>query len=201
MKQTHYVTIVAVVFSIVIWTHPVLANAGVPMIFIIMPPAIILVVPIILIEGLLAKFILQKPWTYCFQFSGICNVLSTCVGIPATWLILVIFQMLSDGSSAKGLDSIKDYIYAVTIQAPWLFPYESELDWMIPVAATVLTVIFWLISIVIEALIGLIIRKEKSLSWLRVIIWSIGGNTMTYIPVISLLVFESYRNLNLKGYI
>jgi hypothetical protein len=41
-------------------------------------------------------------------------------------------------------------ILAVTWQAPWLVPYESDLDWMVPAASVVLLVPFFAASWLIE---------------------------------------------------
>ena len=51
---------------------------------------------------------------------------------------------------ALGLDTLTRRAYAVTIQAPWLIPYESDLGWMVPVAFLSLTVPFYVMSVASE---------------------------------------------------
>jgi len=122
------------------------ADAGVPMLFLVMPAFGFSLVPIVLIEALY----LQRQLTVSFRSAGISSLLanaaSTFVGIPISWIGLVVLQLVTDGGGAYGLDSTMGRIAAVTWQAPWLIPYESDLHWMIPVAGTVLLIPFFYVS-------------------------------------------------------
>ncbi len=50
----------------------------------------------------------------------------TLVGIPAVWVHLVVPELVG-GGWALGIDSFWRRVWAVTVQAAWLIPYESEL--------------------------------------------------------------------------
>ena len=122
------------------------ANAGVSMLFLAMPAFLISLVPIIAIETLYISKGMQLPLAQSLKTVSISNVASTVVGIPLTWFLLVLVQMVTGGGGAYGIDSVMGKILAVTWQAPWLIPYESDLNWMIPVAGLVLLVPFFFAS-------------------------------------------------------
>lgn len=122
------------------------ANAGVPMLFLAMPVLLMSLVPIIAIETIYISNSLKLSFRKALKTVSIANVVSTIVGIPLTWILLVLVQMSTGGGSAYGTSSIMSKILAVTWQAPWLIPYENELDWMIPMAGLVLLVPFFFAS-------------------------------------------------------
>lgn len=122
------------------------ANAGVPMLFLAMPAFLISLVPIIAIETLYISKSLRLPFGQSLKTVSISNVASTIIGVPLTWLLLVVIQMVTGGGGAYGIDSVMGKVLAVTWQAPWLIPYEDDLNWMIPVAGLVLLVPFFFAS-------------------------------------------------------
>ena len=59
-----------------------------------------------------------------------------------------------------GLDTPWRRFLAVTIQAPWLVPYESDLYWMVPAAALALLPAYFLASCIIEfKVMDVLLRK------------------------------------------
>src|SRR5437870_1038067 len=58
------------------------------------------------------------------------NVCSTFLGVPVAWLALVVADLSVGGGGAWGLDTPLQRLAAVTVQAPWLIPYEGEFYWM-----------------------------------------------------------------------
>lgn len=124
----------------------VYANAGVPMLFLAMPAFLISIVPIIAIETFYISKGLGLSISQSLKTVSVSNIVSTIVGIPVTWFLLVLVQMLTGGGGAYGLDSSMGKVLAVTWQAPWLIPYETDLNWMIPAAGLVLLVPFFFAS-------------------------------------------------------
>ena len=122
------------------------ANAGVPMIFLVMPAMVISLVPIVIVEALYLAHTMRLTGKAAGKASAIANLVSTLVGIPLTWLGLVAGQLITGGDTAHGLGTLPDKLLAVTWQAPWLIPYESELGWMIPAAGLMLLGPFFLVS-------------------------------------------------------
>jgi hypothetical protein len=126
------------------------ANAGVPMIFVTLPGMAIALVPVVFVEAFVLARRLRAEWWPCANSSLMANLASSFLGLPLTWLVLVVMQMLSGGDEAFGLDSPWHRFLAVTWQAPWLIPYENDLPWMVPSAALVLLIPFFLVSVVME---------------------------------------------------
>jgi len=72
----------------------VLADAGIPMLFVTWPAMVIALVPVIAMEALLIrKRVVYKPWPI-FRATAAANLVSTIIGIPLTWLALVACEML-----------------------------------------------------------------------------------------------------------
>jgi hypothetical protein len=128
------------------------ANAGVPMIFLAMPALGLSIIPIIIIEAIFLSKKLELPISGAFKTTIISNLVSTIVGIPLTWLLLVLIQVLAGGGGAFGLDTTLGKVLSVTLQAAWLIPYESDLHWMIPVAGLILLFPFFFCILVVRIL-------------------------------------------------
>lgn len=124
----------------------ILANAGVPMLFVMAPVFLFGLLPIIAVEAIWLKYRLALSAGVALKATAIANLASTLVGIPITWFALVILQMSTGGGGAHGIG-----LRAVTWQAPWLIPYEKDLPWMIPCAALFLNIPFFIASVFIEA--------------------------------------------------
>jgi hypothetical protein len=134
---------------------PILANAGVPMLFVAFPFASYLFIPIIAIETWFARSVQHVSAPRRFLGVLAANVFSTVVGWPLIWLVLVLLQIfvIPGGSSGYGLDTPLRKIASVTLQAAWLIPYEDDLYWMVPTASIVLLAPAFLITIPSERLV------------------------------------------------
>jgi len=152
---------------------PILANAGVPMIFVTLPAMIYLIVPVIVIEFLAGRRLLTEERSKT-KWIGltVANLASTFLGWPLAWLVLVVLQMTTGGGGAHGLDSPLGVILSVTQQAPWLIPYEDDLYWMIPIAMAVLLIPFFFVSVFSERLILSFIWRQEEKSAVRRFTWN-----------------------------
>lgn len=152
---------------------PILANAGVPMIFVTLPAMLYLIVPVIVIEFLAGRRLLTEETTKTKWIGlAVANIASTFLGWPLAWVVLVVLQMTTGGGGAHGLDSPIGIILSVTQQAPWLIPYEDELYWMIPIAMGVLLVPFFFVSVFSERLILIYMWKQSDKSVVRHFSWN-----------------------------
>ena len=124
----------------------VLANAGVPMLMVYGPVLLLALIPIILLETAIINRTARLGFGAMFWRIGVANALSTLVGVPLTWIALVVIQLITGGGAAHGAGW-----HSVIWQAPWLVPHEEDLHWLVPAAGLVLTVPFWLVSVVIES--------------------------------------------------
>jgi hypothetical protein len=133
--------------------QPLLANAGVPMVFVQMPFLLITLPVIIAVEAFLCRRWFAVPWRRSWIWSGVANLVSTVLGFPILWIALVAVQMLVGGGSAPPLSEPWFSVYTVTVQAAWLLPFEDRFHWMIPTACLVLLVPSFFVTVFVEKLI------------------------------------------------
>jgi hypothetical protein len=178
MKRLPTAVLAASLASGVLLADPASADAGVPMLVLIWPAFWLLLAPIVLIEAVVACRRLALPMKQALKASLAANATSTLIGVPVTWAILLAMELLlSGGGRAFGLSDALSRTFAVTVQAPWLVPYEEDLHWMVPMAAAVLLVPFFFMSVAIE---GWVMRRyivgEKG----EAMRWSQSANAITY---------------------
>jgi hypothetical protein len=162
-----------------------LANAGVPMICVYWPSAWIMLLPIVLIEAWVGTRLLKTSFIPCLKAATAGNLVSTLVGIPATWLVLALLEMHFSGSSPD-MSPALGKLYAVTLEAPWLGPAGDDLYWMIPVAALVLSVPFYVVSVLTEAPIARWFLPDVSRQ--DIFRWTRWGNTASYACIVLLVI-------------
>jgi len=92
-------------------------------------------------------------------------------------LVLLLIQLLLGGGEAHGLDTFLKKLYAVTVQAPWLIPYEKN-DWMLPAAQLFLLIPFFYMSWKVEFFIWKKVETKESLSWINDLVFK--ANISTY---------------------
>lgn len=132
------------------------ANAGIPMLALTLPGMVISLIPIIFIEALiLRRFIGDISFWHSLKVMGIANLLSTILGMPSAWIVLVMIEMgyglVLMSLNYQGIpNSFLEKFLAVTIGAAWLGPSENELYWMLPTATLVLLVPFFFASWLFE---------------------------------------------------
>jgi len=129
--------------------RPAAADIGVPMVAVFLPPLWLSIFPIVALEAWIVARRHNRPIRSTLFRVSLANVLSTIVGIPFMWVVLALIEGAFAGT-ALGLNTLGAKIYAVTIQAPWLIPYEEDLRWMVPVALIVLAVPAYFLSVVVE---------------------------------------------------
>lgn len=130
---------------------PLLADAGLPMIFVTWPAMMKALIPIIAIEALFIQRRTHGPIGKTFWRSAVANAVSTVVGLPITWMALVALEMFA-GLALSRMDLDKSVIGKVVgfiIYSPWVMPQPGAL-WVVPLAVLVLLVPFYFISVWIE---------------------------------------------------
>ena len=119
------------------------------MIALFLPALWLSLLPVILVEAwVIARWLPLSP-RRAVSGAALGNVISTLIGIPLMWMFLATAQLVLAGT-ARGLSSVGAKTYAVTVQAPWLIPYEEDLKWMIPAALIVLAIPAYILSVLIE---------------------------------------------------
>jgi len=150
-----------------LWPARAFADIGLPMVAVYLPPAWLALIPIIIVEAGFGVWGFKVPAKRALIAQAAANCVSTLIGLPIAWIILALIEVTFFGSAA-GLDSPLRRAYAVTVQSPWLIPYEREFWWMIPVSVGVLTIPFYVMSVVSEYVV---VRRCVS-DLTRTAIWS-----------------------------
>lgn len=131
-----------------------LANAGVPMIAWQMPAMVMALVPIFLIESAVARRSVSISTPRLFTGVGIANVVSTFVGIPLAWFMMLLLELLTiGGGGVDPVDSPLSVFKAVVLGAAWLSPYSEPLWLLVSIAALVLLIPYFLVSVLAEYLV------------------------------------------------
>lgn len=176
------------------------ADTGIPMLVLVWPVFGLALLPIIGIEYIiLRKRLAGFTSKRLLLAASVSNITSTVIGIPLTWACLMGIQMLvpGGGSGYAQLGTFWNYFLSVTVQSPWLMPYESNLYWMIPVAFLVLLVPFFFVSYWIEAIVTVRLLKDKQKRLaIQKAVWV--GNVCTYSMMAMLdllfLAFELFEH-------
>ncbi|HEV2396506.1 MAG TPA: hypothetical protein VGS27_06175 [Candidatus Sulfotelmatobacter sp.] len=134
-----------------------LADAGVPMIFITWPGMVLLLVPIIGAEWafIVRRTSLQKSRALWATVAA--NAASTIIGIPITWGVLFLceigfFSALDQipKLANRSWNSPLEQIVGTVLSAPWIAPVEGSGSWAVPLAALVLLIPFYFVSVLVE---------------------------------------------------
>lgn len=124
------------------------------MLFLHMPAILIALLPIIAVETFVATRAFKCSWRTVAPAITRANLMSMLLGFPLLWLCMVLISLLLSlfvgGGTMHGIDSTGQKVYAVTVQAAWLMPYETELYWMVPCAALVMLVPAFFMSVLVE---------------------------------------------------
>ena len=161
-----------------------LANMGLPMIAVVWPVGWLLIIPIILVEWLLACRMLKIPSLKGLEVAGIGNLASTFLAVPVTWGVMLVLALVFPYSD---LDSFLGVINNVVLHSAWLAPWRGESHWMVPAAALTLCVPFYFASVGVEYAIarGLLASRFPTV---RCGSWAWKSNGLTYGAIATCLI-------------
>ncbi|MFO0857587.1 MAG: hypothetical protein U0640_09565 [Phycisphaerales bacterium] len=164
-----------------------LANTGVPMFIVLGPVFAMAFIPIVVIETWILRRRLSLPLQHSLAHAFVANVFSTLIGVPITYVVLLILQLATGGGGAYGPSWL-----SVTWQAPWLIPYEEHLGWMIPSAALFLCFPFFVVSWASEAWV--LRRRLKDKDRKQVSRATLLANATTYALMAAFWLARLYLN-------
>ncbi len=149
-------------------TNPILADIGLPMVALYLPPAWLALLPIIFIESGYGARRYNFSFRRAFLAQAISNCVSTVIGIPVTWLVIVLIQFVTVPSGTG---------------PAWLLPDPSW--WAIAGAIAVLTVVFYLMSVATEGFVVACFFREVPRKTIRR--WMIQANGISYALLLALI--------------
>jgi hypothetical protein len=161
--------------------HSARADAGIPMLLFVWPAAWILLVPVILIEALVARRVLALPFRRSLRISTVANLWSTFLGIPLTWLAMLAFEYAIGGiATALNIGDIGPVGF-LPFSAAWIGPVGRPDAWLVPAAALVLCVPFFFMSVWVEYRV--VRRSFPEEEWPSVKKWSWTAHSFTYAAI------------------
>jgi hypothetical protein len=158
--------------------NPVLANIGLPMVAVYLPAAWLALVPIIFIESAYGRWRYKLPFGRALTAESVANCLSTLIGIPVTWLVLVLTEFVALEWGGRVIPKSLLPILTPVLGAAWLAPTADEGRWIIAGAVAVLTVLFYLMSVASEGFVVRRFFRESPNSTIRT--WMLQANAITY---------------------
>jgi hypothetical protein len=145
-------------------TNFIFADIGLPMGAVYLPPAWLALVPIILIESGYGTWRYKFPFRQAVSAQITANCISTLIGIPITWLVIVLFEMTAFEWSSHLLPERVVSILSPLAGAAWLAPERTL--WVTGIAIAVLTLMFYLMSVVTE---GFVVRRHRLSRWFETV--------------------------------
>ncbi len=179
IQRSKFLMSVAFAVALIIAGAPAYANVGLPMLIVVWPVMWVILVPIILLEAAVGTKLLHIGFPEAVQISALANIVSTLIGIPITWLILLVIEMrVGKGGGVYDISTVWGKIASVTIQSPWILPFP-RLDIVVPAAALFLCIPFYLMSVMTECLSAQLITQGR-LSSKELANWAWQANGVSY---------------------
>lgn len=150
--------------------EPIIADAGLPMLFVHLPAMLVALVPVVAAETYVARRYYGLDQKKALKGVAIANCCSTLLGFPLLWLLWAVTEATFAGR-ALGLDGIWRKVYAVTVQSAWLIPYEGDLGWMIPVAGLFMLIPAFFVSVYVERWLLRVLWADESVNRVRSFSW------------------------------
>jgi hypothetical protein len=139
-----------------------LADAGIPMLPLIMPVMIVLIIPVIIIEyACRRKLIKVVRRRRIWRGIEAANIFSTFIGWPIAWGLHLILEIVTGYTTPQNVDTPLQRLGVVTLQAPWLGLYKEDTNWIFPTAMGVLLIPFFFVSVFSERFILMKMWKEE----------------------------------------
>jgi hypothetical protein len=135
-----------------------LADAGIPMIALTFPLMLMLLIPVIVIEGYLCKRWLGLSTWEAMKSNAVSNLASTIVGVPLAWAIMLAVEFAAIGIVDRSA-VIRDWhsplanVMWLFLASAWIGPPSAKNAWVIPSAILVLLIPFFVASYAIEYLV------------------------------------------------
>jgi hypothetical protein len=140
--------------------QPLLANMGLPMLILMLPAFVVGLPVVIAIEAWVVARQLELEVRASSWPVALANIVSTLVGIPVAWFLVVVLEMIIGVSlgtlwpdAGTHLPERLHDIVGLVLQAGWLGMGAEQHHWLIPGAALVLLVPFCAASVGVEGLV------------------------------------------------
>lgn len=139
-----------------------LFDMGLPMIFPSIMLMVIGLIPIVFVEAYVMRTELQIETQQLLAPVAIANLVSTFIGIPVTWFLLMLLEFASASVFGAVTDRNPwDDVFSFTLGAPWIVPGLKNENWIILGAMLFLLIPYGLASWVVEYVVIKTIFTKK----------------------------------------
>ena len=177
---------VYILFFIGLLTSQAFANIGIPVIGVLYPFELVALIPVIIIEFFVSKKHLKNQVTWKSNLLGVslANIVSTIVGVPIVWLLLLGLQLLTG-------------IYFPA----WLLPLGKNFTWVIWLAVVTILIPCFFMSYWVEHKVFRFsvkkISRNNSPDNYKKAIWK--ANLASYFFLILVCLFLAYQEIYSGG--
>jgi hypothetical protein len=127
---------------------PATADVGLPMLALFLPPAWLLLVPVIGIEALVGIRRYGQPGVRALWVQSVANLVSTLLGVPLVWSVVTGLEL--GVVAALWPRTQTSCLSQATLQAWWILPPLRRCAWVFPVASVVAGAGFYACSVLVE---------------------------------------------------
>jgi hypothetical protein len=172
---------------------PLFADVGIPMIFLTWPAMVILLVPVILIEGVLCRRWLGLKTWQAIKINALSNLASTLIGVPIAWAVMLAVEFTTFGtiSLVDKIHPIQNWhspianVIFFLFSSAWVAPVEGRDQWLVSAATLVLLIPFffasyWIEYLVVRRMVGRPDGDEPNLTYPRIRTAVRNANLVTY---------------------
>jgi len=180
------------------------------MIILTWPAMVVLLIPVIVIEGFLCKKWLGLKTWQAIKANAVSNLASTIIGVPFAWAIMLAVEfgvfgtiaLVDKSNSIQNWNSPVVKVISVLLSSAWLGPPDRKDVWVIPVATLVLLIPFffasyWIEYLIVRRLVGRSDGEPSTLMYPRVRIAVRNANLVTYGAMF--LATSVWLGLSLRG--
>ncbi len=167
---------------------------------------IVLLIPVIVIEGLLCKKWLGLKTWQAIKTNAVSNLASTIIGIPVAWAVMVAIEfgtmgLVGESNALQNWHSPIANVIFFLFSSAWLNPDLGEHAWVIPAATLILLIPFffasyWIEYFVVRKMVGTPDGEPPNLAYTRVRTAVRNANLITY--GIMFLVISVWLALSLR---
>src|SRR5215470_8927937 len=134
---------------------PLFADVGIPMISLTFPLMLMLLIPVIAIEGFLYRRWLGLTTKEAMKASALSNLASTVIGVPIAWGIMLAAEyrmlgLVDSTSLVHNWQSPIGKLIFLLLGSAWIPPVNGRSAWLVPAATLVLLAPFFFASYLIE---------------------------------------------------
>ncbi|HEY9774990.1 MAG TPA: hypothetical protein V6C81_14595 [Planktothrix sp.] len=170
---------------------PANADACLPLIMAMAVPLWMSLAIVIPLEAYVAVKILRVGWKKGLLLSTTANVASTVIGVPITGAILAFLDLRFNAeylwrawwSAVSPSDKLQKGAIMMLLSSPLIPPDHENFYWMLPVAALVMCVPFFFISVWIEYFVAVLFEKELEHKK-AVLSWAWKANLISYALIV-----------------